>query len=135
MPISNLPDDWGSYYGSKCPSCGERSHPSGVGDCSCFEAEMDEKMDDIMNELNEATHIVAFKLRSKYSSDDSTGANIKAKEEHVYLYVDFPNEGFEEYSFTNDNWDIALAELITLGVIESKEEIEWRKASEMSPSK
>ena len=128
---SKAPDDFNSYYGDPCPTCGERSHPSGVGDCDCFEAEMDAKMDDVIQEIGEAIHIVAFKLMSKYSSDDSVGANIRAETEHVYLYVTFPNEGFEEYSFTNDNWDIALAELLSLGVIESKEEIEWKKASEM----
>jgi len=32
--MSNVPDDWASYY-KTCPSCGYRTHPSEGYDCKC----------------------------------------------------------------------------------------------------
>lgn len=119
-----LPDDWGSYYGAACPSCGERSHPSGVGDCSCDEADMEEKFDDVFSELCEAEKIEVMERSTKYGTEDCIGANIRSGETFIWLYVYYQKDGFEEYNFTKENWDEICAEFKKQEVTK---EIIWKK--------
>lgn len=101
--MSNVPDDWNSYW-TTCANCGNRYHMS-EGGCDCYVEEAEQLVAKTFARLKNLSTVISGMTSepATHRMEDDLGRNLNKGETEYRLYV-HEADGCDELVFGAESW-------------------------------